>query len=434
MTSPFATAVGEAVGGRPCVVALGGGADSALLLDASVEAMGTQDVRAVFVFHGLESSSLLRESATKAAEHVGVGLTVLSGLIDGGSGIEKRARTIRYDMIEANLSPDEIVLTGHTMTDQAETVLMRLVRGSGAGGLAGIPAERGPWRRPFLLFERGVINAEATRRDLPFVDDPANADDRHFRSFLRHHVIRDLERGHAPGLTANIARSASLLREDDTLLASLAHTIPVRSFGDRVTIAAPALVSADRPVATRAIRAALRLLGDPYPGSMSDVDHVLEVAVTGRTAIVSGQIEVRLESPLVVLHHPRDDQELAPRTVETPGTFTWNDHRYRVSTSTYPIAMGTAGRFSVLHVSSPRPLLEVRGVHDGDTLDIETGSARIVELLRQQGVPASERSRWPLVVVGGKIAAVHGVRAASWAKPRIGEQVMIVEREVDSWT
>ena len=434
MTNPFATAVGEAVGGRPCVVALGGGADSALLLDASVEVLGAQAVRAVFVFHGLESSSLLRESAAKAAEHVGVELTVLSGLIDAGAGIEERARIARYETIEANLSPVEIVLTGHTMTDQAETVLMRLVRGSGAGGLAGIPAERGPWRRPFLVFDRGTINAEATRRDLPFVEDPANADDRHFRSYLRHHVIRDLERGHAPGLTANIARSASLLREDDRLLASLAHTIPVRSDGSRVTIAAPALLAADRPVATRAVRAALRLLGDPYPGSMSDVDHVLEVAVTGRTAFVSGQVEVRLESPLVVLHHPGDDPDLAPRSIDAPGTFTWNDDRYRLSTSTYPVAMGTAGRFSVLHINAPRPFVEVRGVHDGDTLDIGTGSARVVELLRQQGVSASERFRWPLVVIDGKIAAVHGVRTASWAKPRIGEQVMIVEREVDSWT
>ncbi|MCL1593439.1 MAG: tRNA lysidine(34) synthetase TilS [Actinomycetia bacterium] len=434
MTSRFAAAVGAAVDGRPCVVALGGGADSALLLDASVQAVGVDNVRAVFVFHGLESSLLLKESATKAAEHTGVALTVLEGLIDGGAGIEDRARAIRYETIEANLASDEIALTGHTMTDQAETVLMRLARGSGAGGLAGIPFERGSWRRPFLDFEREVINAEATRRNLPFVEDPANRDERHFRSFVRHHIIPDLERDHAPGLTFNIARSASLLREDDVLLDSLADMIPVIETGDRVMIAVPPLLTADRPVATRAIRSALRKLGDQYPGSMNDVDRVMNVAMTGRTGFVSGHVEVRLESPLLILEHPIVHQGHESKAIDAPGAFTWSGDRYRVFTSTYPTAMRTAGRFSVLYLDDPAESLEVRGICDGDTLDIGTGSARVVELLREQGVPASARSRSLLVVSGGKVAAVHGVRTASWAQPRTGEEVTIVEREVDSWT
>ena len=336
MMTRFAAAVAAAAGEHPCVVALGGGADSALLLHSSVEALGPANIRAVFVFHGLPGSSMLEASARDVAAHVGVEITVSRGIVEGESDLEDRARTARYTAIEAGLDDSEIALTGHTANDQAETVIMRLARGSGAGGLSGIPFERGPWRRPFLEFTRDEINATATDLGLPFVEDPANTDDRYFRSVIRNRIIPTLERDHAPGLIGNIGQSASLLAQDDAMLVALASGIPVLQEGDRVLIAIPPLLSAPRPVTARAVRSALRRVGNSYPGTRRDVESVIEVARTGETSFITGHVQVLVETPFVVLQPSTravsDEQAL----IDVPGAFSWNQHRYATTVDTYP--------------------------------------------------------------------------------------------------
>ena len=145
MTEPYSAAVHNAVGARRSVVALGGGADSAMLLYAAVNSGTGAAVRAVFVHHALASSGLLKQSATELASHIGVALTVVNAPVDDGPDLEARARIARYAAIESTTAGDEVILTGHTADDQAETVMMRLMRGSGAGGLAGIPEVRDVW-------------------------------------------------------------------------------------------------------------------------------------------------------------------------------------------------------------------------------------------------------------------------------------------------
>ncbi len=432
MSTPFSAAIEAAVGDRPCVVALGGGADSAMVLHAAASAKGAGEVRAVFVDHALPSSEDLKEAATRVAAQCGVDLVVLDAPVVDGSDLEARSRRARYRVIESDLGDIELALTGHTADDQAETVLMRVMRGSGAGGLAGIPAVRGPWRRPFLAFRRDQLRAAADELGLAFVDDPANFEDRFLRSRIRHHLLPLLDDRYAPGIVNNLVRTGGLLRDDDELLVSLTGSIPVIGGLGEVAIAAPPLLGAPKPVATRAIRAALRRCVDVYPGSMSDVETVLTVARTGETAFVSGHVEVRSEPPFVVLGTAAANGCDASVELDGSTSFSWNGARYRVSTATYPTPVRTAGRFTVVTTTSADRPLGVRGLREGDRLDIGSGSTPVTELLRDHGAPPASRPYWPVVTVGGKIAAVHGVRTASWAKARNGNTVTIIEREVHS--
>ena len=80
----------------------------------------------------------------------------------------------------------------------------------------------------------------------------------------------------------------------------------------------------------------------------------------------------------------------------------------------------------------PGDAVGVRSVLPGDRIDIGVGSTPVTEILRDHGVPSGNRSCWPLVTIGGKIGAVHGIRAAVWAAPHNGDDVMIIEREVHS--
>ena len=430
MTSRFATAVADAVGERACVVALGGGADSAMLLHAALEMVSRGGVRAVFAFQGLEASHLLERSARDLTDRLDTDLTVVDATITDGSDLEARARHARYRAIEADLTGDELVLTGHTADDQAETVLMRLMRGSGAGGLAGIPARRGPWLRPFLSFGREELRAEADRLGLPYVDDPANEDDRFLRSRVRHRLLPEIERNYAPGISVDLTRTATLLNRDDEFLAALSSNIAVSRFAGNVALPAAAIASAPLPVATRAIRRALRQCGDTYPGSMDDVDAVVHVARSGATAVIGGDIQVRNASAMVVFLTADIESCDAPMESDGASSFRWGGHSYRVAQQRYPVAQRTAGRFSVVSVVDPTSGFGVRSVEPGDRIDIEVGSTPVTELLRDHGVPRMSRPCWLLITIGGKIASVHGIRTAAWATPHNGDDIMIIEREV----
>ncbi len=429
MTSPLASAVASAVGTRRFVVALGGGADSAVLLHAAAS-VAPRQVRAVFVNQGLTGSDLLERAAEGISKVCGVELSVLAGPVDDGANLEARARAARYRAIEVDLDDDELALTGHSANDQAETVLMRLLRGSGSGGLSGIPAERGPWRRPFLAFTREELRAVASELALPFADDPANTDERFLRSRIRMHLIPLLEESYAPGVVENLGRSGELLAADDAVIEAIAAEIVILDDPGGVAIPLAPLLAADAPIASRVVRAALRRFGDDYPGSMDDVNAVLEVAGTGRSAHVSGSVLVESEPPFLVLGTGPCTQPPAPIDIEDIEAFTWGEDRYRVSRSRYPTPVATAGRFSVVSTGSVEGPMVVRGVLPGDRIDFGNGTTPVTEVLREAGVPAHRRPCWLLVTVGGIIAAVHGVRNASWATPHNGDTIVVIEREV----
>jgi tRNA(Ile)-lysidine synthase len=403
-----------------------------MLLHAVVEAAPRGGVRAVFAFHGLDSSHLLETAARELAESLGVDITVVDAAVTDGPGLEARARDARYAAIEVDLGADEVALTGHTADDQAETVLMRLMRGSGAEGLAGIPARRDPWVRPFLGFTRLELRTEAERLGLPFVDDPANEDDRFLRSRVRHHLLPEMAAGYSPGISSNLARTAALLCRDDELLTSMSTGIAVSDVSGHVALPVAAILSVPLPIATRAIRRALRACGDFYPGSMPDVEAVLDVARTGATAVIGGGIVVRRESPMIVLCTANTEPCEPALDLDDAASFQWGQHRYRVGRCRYPVPQRTAGRFSIIAAKDASAGIGVRPVLPGDRIDIGAGSTPVTELLRDHGVPEMSRRCWLLITIDGKIAAVHGVRTASWARPGNGDDIIIIEREVHS--
>lgn len=434
MTDLIVEAVARAVGDSDCVVALGGGADSAVLLWATAEALGAERVQGVFVFHGLEGSRMLRKAANEVADVVGVPCEVVERIIPDGGNLEARARTVRYEAIEAMVTGDAVALTGHTADDQAETVLMRLLRGSGAGALAGIPYHRGVWRRPLLGFSRAELRERAVDLGLPFGDDPANEDRRFMRSRIRHSVLPVIEAECGPDVQSAIRRSGSLMAQDDAVLDAEAGRIPIVAVEGGVAIATGSLVSAPRPVASRAVRRAIRGLLDGSGGAMSDVDAVLAVAAGGESVSISGSLQVTREPPFVTLHRIGPAEPPDGFTITVGETFAWSGFRYSVSMAEVPPPSIRGGRFTVLNAEPVMGRMSVRGFMPGDRIDVEVGSTPANELLRTAGIPARVRPYSLIVTVDAKIAALAGVRVASWAKPERGQAAVIIEREVGTWT
>lgn len=249
--------------GSPTVCGLSGGADSTALVALAVEA--GCEVHAVHVHHGLrDEADVDADIARTTAAALGVEFRVVAVNIDDGPNLEARARQAR----RTALGPD--ALTGHTADDQAETVLLALLRGAGATGLSAITPG---WRHPILALRRAETRALCADLGLAVAGDGSNDDLRFRRNRVRHELLPLLDRIAERDTVPLLTRTADLLRRDDHLLDELAAAVDASD--------AEAVRHAPAALSSRAIRA--WLLVDGYPPDAATVERVLDVA-RGRAA------------------------------------------------------------------------------------------------------------------------------------------------------
>ena len=246
--------------------AVSGGADSVALLLLAV-ASG-RAATAIHVDHGLRPDSA-DEGAMVAgiAKAVGASVVTRTVAVRPGSNLEARARIARYRAL-----PDD-VCTGHTADDQAETMLLNLIRGAGIDGLAAMarPAPGGP-QRPILGLRRSETAALCRSLDVRVLADPMNRDRQFRRVRVRREVLPLLDDVAQRDVVPVLARQARLFADDAFLLDSLSETVDPQD--------ARALRSAPVPLARRAIRRWLVAsgVGDGHPVAGSVVERVLQVA------------------------------------------------------------------------------------------------------------------------------------------------------------
>jgi tRNA(Ile)-lysidine synthase len=406
----------------PLVVALGGGADSAV---AAWTAAHRTTTRGIFVRHGLDGSPALERAAGALGARLGLGVTYVDAPVDVGPSLESRARAARWGAIADAVDRDETVVTGHTLDDQAETVVMNLMRGSGSAGIAGMLRSRPGVVRPLLGFFRADIRSLAEELSLPFVDDPANDDERFLRNRVRLKLLPDLEENYAPGVRGTLARTGALAAADDHLIEGLTDDIPVVGNARTVSIPIAALVTAPRPVAARSVRRALRRLLDPYAGSEADIEAVLAIAAgRSESATISGSLTVSREGPFVTVDAKRvDDGSTMPIPVSVPAEIRFGAHL--VTFEDVDVSQITRVSTLLLDPKVFGSTTVIRGVAEGDRIDIDAGSKTVRTVLSERAIPVRSRSTWPVVAEGARIAAIVGIRTASWARPTTRQAVAI---------
>jgi tRNA(Ile)-lysidine synthase len=171
-----------------------------------------------------------------------------------------------------------VVLLGHTLDDQADTVLLGLARGSGARSLAGMAPRNGHLLRPLLDLDRAAVRAACAAMGLTPWEDPHNADARFSRSRVRHEALPALEKTLGPGIAAALARTASLLRADADALDALAADLSSRARtgeGREAGLSAAVLADAPEALRTRVLRGAALDAGCPA-GALT-ARHVREI-------------------------------------------------------------------------------------------------------------------------------------------------------------
>lgn len=260
--------------GTEVVCAFSGGADSTALIALAQQAGCV--VHAVHVHHGLRASADDDADLAAATAHrLGIPFRLVYLDLADGPNLEARARDAR------RLAVGQDAMTGHTMEDQAETVLLALLRGAGATGLGGISPG---WRHPILALRRAETVALCNFLGLPVADDPTNTDPRFRRNRVRHEALPLLDAIADRDVTPLLARTADLARQDDLYLEELAARLDPTD--------AEQLASAHRAVASRAVRLWLTTV-EGYPPDASAVDRVLGVARGQATACeVAGGMRV----------------------------------------------------------------------------------------------------------------------------------------------
>jgi tRNA(Ile)-lysidine synthase len=296
--------------GDQIAVGLSGGGDSVALLKAAVHVGNEKSfvVTAIIIDHQLQADSgAVAEQAAQIAKDLGtskveiVKVQVATG--SGSGGLEAAARNARRDVFESYASMNNVkaVLLGHTLEDQAETVLLGLARGSGARSLSGMRAIDGIYRRPFLNLTRELVRS--TVIDLATFEDPHNSDPSFTRVRVRQTVLPVLEKELGPGVAQALGRTADMLRDDADALDMDAAMI--FAAGEPTINELEKLSKAVRTRVLRhlAIRAGV-LVNDLSREHILNIDNLITNWHGQGSLNLPGQVNVKRESGKLIFYTP----------------------------------------------------------------------------------------------------------------------------------
>lgn len=339
-------------------------------------------------------------------------------------GVEETGRQLRYAFLEQ--LADEIgaakIATAHHMGDQAETVLLHLLRGTGPEGLSGIPPVRGRLIRPLLQTSRQEIEAYLEEYGLGHVEDETNDSLDFSRNRLRKVVLPELEKIH-PALRKNIARTAQIVRKENAYLDQLAQSCLPR---EGTEISCRELLQAPEPLRPRMVR----MLLDRLETGKKDVGavHVEEIlcAVTrggeSMTALPENAAAIVRDGRLKLCVLPA----AAPKSLLKEGCTLWGSwrvalQRKKADGRQIPHAIclpcDTMGKSVEVDVCAANERLTLPG---------SRGGRSVKRLLTERGVPLEERPQTPCIRVDGQLAAVFGVGTdVTFLPEESGEQVVI---------
>lgn len=391
---------------RALVLAYSGGLDSTVLLHllAGLRDRRGLPLRAVHFDHGISPDSRAwAQHCVGVCDDLSVPLKVerLDILLDG-QGLEAAARSARYAFLEQDLGADELLLTAHHRDDQTETLLLRLFRGAGGRGLAGLlpvrDFSRGRLARPLLGFTRAKIRAYADAHGLQWVDDASNGDTAMDRNHVRHELLPAL-RSRWPGVDAVLARTAGLLADQRVLLEERAREDwQLCQRGDDLGLSACSNLSDPR----------LRnLLAHWLAGESPSMQHIEEIVHQIRHPSATARAVVHWPGGEVRRYRDRLQRK------HVPGDGAAFDYLWDPSE---PLEIHAAG--IVLHSRAVRGAglarerlagpLRVRNRQGGERCRLpgQTQSRPVKKLLQEAGIPPWERQRLPLLYVGEDLAAI----------------------------
>lgn len=418
------------------VIAFSGGLDSTALAH-SVMALcqedaqfSGRDILLLHVDHGLHADSAAWSAHCAAfaqAHNTAFQSRVVHVAENAGKGLEAAARDARYTALQAELRAGDWLLSAHHADDQAETLLLNMLRGSGAAGLAGIAEARrlGPaWLvRPMLSLKQSLIREYAQSARLTWINDPSNEERRFDRNFLRHEVFPAMAQ-RWPDVAQRLQRSAAHAGEASELMQDLARD-DLQALGGRakkLPLAGLSRLSGARQ--KNAIRYALRELGLPTPPAAS-LERVLTEVIDAR---VDAQPEVCW--PGVVVRRYRNNLYLMPQlSAVEPLEMPFVGGAQTLGAGFGELKLSRDGEAGLSEsVLNAGLLIRFRSGGEEIKLYGHTHTSKLKKLLQEEGVVPWMRDRLPLLYSGGRLVAVADLWLAGDAVSTPGVSVRWIDR------
>lgn len=347
--------------------------------------------------------------------------------------LEATARELRYRYFFSLIRRGSVrrIAIAHTANDQAETVLLRLLRGAGTRGLGGIfPSLQGGIIRPFLEITRSEVENEIARRGLAFRQDRSNLDPRFTRNRLRKNLLPVLERDYNPGIVRLLAALADRAREDEAYLEHQASdvSLPWRlrdEGGERIS--ARALAGLPPSLERRVLRQMIEGAGGAGAVTARQIEELRDWSrrtQSGRTLALAGNIEARREFDWLLIR--RADSASARQTYSIvvappaeaafPGgslTFTTADHPFDSAGHSAGECRYNGNDVVYIDMDKLPGEIVLRNWQDGDRLCPQGFSRpkKLKELLLERRIPSSQRRAWPVLASRGQVVWARGVGA-----------------------
>ena len=411
-------------------VGFSGGLDSSWLLYtlAALRADLPFHVSAVHINHGLSPmAGQWAEQVRRICGHWRIPLEIIgiSAQVPAGESIEAWARARRYAAFADLLQADEILLTAHHRDDQAETLILQLLRGAGPKGLAAMPFIRrlgAGWQaRPLLGLSRESFRQDARAAGLRWIEDLSNTDTRFDRNFLRLEILPRL-RERWPQLDRTLARAAGLQAQADAVLTDVANKVLAGIMDPQgLSLDIKGLLAIDEAVQGPTLRAWLGRQEIPIPdqGLLARIPNEVIAAAPDaqpRLAWLGG--EIRRYRGRLYAARPRVRKDLAPVAWPAPTPLEIAGGLL----SAEPVA-GSGIAASVWDCSGRQPPAEVRFRLGGERIrPVGSPHSRTLKhLFQEAGVPPWERSCIPLIFIEKNMAAVAGYWVAEGYQAQSGE-------------
>ena len=373
------------------VVALSGGVDSAVL--ATVVAQQTPNLRSVFVRHNQKHSDKLEEMANRIADNLKINHKALDSNLKENSS-ETKMRDTRYEILYDELDDDEILLTGHTLSDKVETFFINLLRGTRVRGLKSIPKMTPRLRRPLLGISKDNLINYAKENNIEYLDDVTNFDNKIIRNWIRNELIPKVDEKFPGDIEEKIS---SLITEIESIFETTYTDFKYIKTAKGYIEIPIALVKEKNIKSNMYLSLLSKALGIPSL-EKKDIQKTTTSINDEKKVDFDNNWSCGVSNSLLIFINKKTWQEQYGSKDQNLGLFKFS--------SVEKIKVNNNWTASL----PKKEKIKISPLKNGDKIKVDGNTIKVSEILRSYGIKSVLKEVWPVVSIGDEIYWVPGIR------------------------
>ena len=373
------------------VVALSGGVDSAVL--ATVVAQQTPSLRSVFVRHNQKHSDKLEEMANRIADNLKINHKALDSNLKENSS-ETKMRDTRYEILYDELDDDEILLTGHTLSDKVETFFINLLRGTRVRGLKSIPKMTPRLRRPLLGISKDNLINYAKENNIEYLDDVTNFDNKIIRNWIRNELIPKVDEKFPGDIEEKIS---SLITEIESIFETTEIEFKYIKTAKGYIEIPIALVKEKNIKSNMYLSLLSKALGIPSL-EKKDIQKITTSINDEKKVDFDNNWSCGVSNSLLIFINKKTWQEQYGSKDQNLGLFKFSSVKKIKVNNNWTASL------------PKKEKIKISPLKNGDKIKVDGNTIKVSEILRSYGIKSVLKEVWPVVSIGDEIYWVPGIR------------------------